>query len=138
MQHNIFVSKYRKYRHEFGGNRASLFIGLFIALFGALAGIWGCTLITDSHFDKALSATWMSLIGGMYMVLTGLWFLTRNGINPRRTIGLIVMVSGILAGTCGGMLILARDADGQSASATAVFLGGLLLHLAGVLYARKE
>ena len=48
------------------------------------------------------------------------------------------MLFGILLGTWWGIIILVQNENGQLAGANAVFIGGLLIHLFGILYARKE
>ena len=138
MRHHSIARDIRKYRNKFDVQKAHVFIGAAIIAYGAFDCIRGFVGISDKAFDKEPTASAMMLIGGIYLLLTGLWFLTRTGINLERVIGLIVMVSGILAGTWGAMFIIASSNDEKLMFANIVFLSGILVHFMGVLYAKNE
>ena len=58
--------------------------------------------------------------------------------NWRRALGLSIMLAGILVGTYWGVSLTAAKEYGTFAVGQGILYGGLFVHLAGVLYVRKE
>ena len=145
MSHAALSSKIRQYGNKFGAHKLPIFVGFMVVLLGAwdvvtgLAGAWeGDTYTPGVVQDREQTGACMVLVGGLFLFFTGLWFMTRAHVNQRGIMGLLVMLFGIFGGTWGGRFLTARSSDGDFASATIVFLAGLLVHLLGVLYVKNE
>ena len=139
MAHGILTAQLRRLRHDMTGARVPVVIGLLVILVGIASSVLGCMVQgkpTPDNMDKQTELVAMSLVGGFYLVLTGLWFMTRPSITERRVMGLLIMIVGVVAGTWFGIFGVAQNEDGQAANV--IFMAGLAVHLVGVLYARKE
>ena len=136
MQHDAFTRNSDKVRIVLGF--MVMVLGVWDVVSG-LGGAWGGdTMPPNALHDREQTAACMTLVGGLFLFFTGFWFLTRASVSQRAITGLIVMLCGIFAGTWGGRFITARSNDGDFSGATVVFLTGLLIHLMGVLYVKKE
>jgi hypothetical protein len=130
---------------QLAGGKIPIVIGFLVMLFGALVmwSGWGGASSAGAGTpgelrDQEQTVGWMLLVGGLFLFFTGFWFLTRNCVGPRTIAGLFVMLSGIFVGTWGGTASVAGSNGRDSMGATLVFLGGLLIHLLGVLYVKNE
>ena len=145
MPHAALAGKIRQYGNKFGANKVPIAVGFMVMVLGVwdvvsgLGGAWGGdTMSPNALHDREQTAACMSLVGGLFLFFTGFWFLTRARVNQRGIVGFVVMLCGIFGGIWAGRGILAASNDGDYAPATMVFLAGLLIHLMGVLYVKKE
>lgn len=128
----------RKYRSLVDGRPATLAAGMFIMAVSIGGTVWGCTRVTDEKYDKDKMAIALSLTGGLYLLLTGVWVMTRNRFNERRVWGLVIMLAGILGGTGLGLHHVIQSENGEFGNGEVIFILGLLVHLVGVLWVKKE
>jgi hypothetical protein len=64
--------------------------------------------------------------------------MTRNRFNERRVWGLVIMLAGILGGTGLGLHHVIQSENGEFGNGEVIFILGLLVHLVGVLWVKKE
>ena len=125
------------------GNTIPIVGGLAVMCAGALGMLSGGVGLPGQETDVGQTRTAMSLVGGMFLLLTGLWFMTRSRPTPARVIGFGWMVAAVVLGTYFGKTIASSYGEGHIETANAanaanaanvVFISGLVVHLLGVLY----
>jgi hypothetical protein len=137
MHHHAAFSHIGKYRARFRNVKLPLVLGFLIIAYGAWRGLHGGLALAGSSGDPEQTTAAMAFLCGLYLLLTGLWLASRGYFTPKRAAGLAVMLIGILAGTWLGTRCLAANSD-DLLPAQIAFFAGLLVHLLGVLYVRKE
>ena len=138
---------YEKKENWSGGmlhdTKVPVVVGLLLMVMGLAGGILGAAALIAGSKEPDFTGGCMLLIGALFIFFTGLWFMTRSGVNERKVIGLIVMVVAVVGGTWGGLAILSSEGTQTvgpvvGEMGNVVFLCGLLMHLVAVLYVKNE
>ena len=136
VHHFAFFSRHAN-RSRFADVRLPLSLGLLIMALGFWDSLHGVMALSDATQDREQTVATMSFLCGIYLLLTGLWLATRSSFTLKRTVGLAIMLAGILGGTWIGIRLTGPNRD-DFAPAYIAFFSGLLIHFLGVLYVRKE
>jgi hypothetical protein len=122
---------------RFSDVRLPLTLGILIMALGLWDSLHGMLALNDATQDREQTAATMSFLCGIYLLLTGLWLATRSSLTLKRTVGLAVMLAGILGGTWIGIRLTGPNRD-DFVPAYIAFFAGLLVHFLGVLCVRKD
>ena len=119
------------------GNSIPIVAGLAVMCVGGMGIFMGGMGLQAQETEAGQTRTAMSLIGGVFLFLTGLWFITCSRPTRVRVIGLSWMVSAVVLGTYWGKAIASQYGQEHFEAANAanvVFISGLVVHLLGVVY----
>ena len=117
----------------FKGRELPIVIGLVAMCFGVLAGFWGVMSFFGASDDRDMGSGCIFSVGGILILLAGLWFMTSDGIKPARLIGLVSMVSGISCCFWGNMLANDPSKPPHQSDVRGAFLIGLSTYFLGFL-----
>jgi hypothetical protein len=137
MSHHASLRHHILIRLHFRDARLPLTLGFLIIAYGLWDCLQGALTLGNATRDPEQTIGTMTFLCGIYLLLSGLWLATRSTLTPKRALGMAIMLVGILAGTWIAIRLTAPVPEDPTPAYLA-FFAGLLLHLLGVLYVRKD